>query len=153
MAAYNPWVIQHAQKKIEEAQKCNFPWIVLERLGLSEIPDELFNLTHLKELVVIDNLLTTVPPKISNLKNLKRLNLFYNQLTELPAEIGSLTNLTHLDLSCNNLSALPKEIANLKNLEYLDLRFNQLPISEEILEQVHNPSLIIQEYLNNLEPA
>ena len=153
MATYHPWATQYAMQKIEEAAECSFPWIILERLGLSEIPDELFKLTDLQELVIIDNLLTALPPKISKLKNLTRLNLFYNELTELPPEIGQLAQLTHLDISCNNLVSLPDEIANLKKLEYLDLRFNKLPISNQILEQVHNPALIINAYLNHLEPA
>lgn len=153
MAAYHPWATQYAMQKIEEAAKCSFPWIVLERLGLSEIPGELFELTGLQELVIIDNLLTSLPPDIAKLKGLTRLNLFYNELKEIPPEIGSLSNLTHLDLSCNNLSSLPREMKNLTNLEYLDLRFNQLPLSSEILEQVHNPALIINTYLTNLEPA
>lgn len=147
MAVHHPWAYQQALHKIEEAAQNDYPWLILERLGLPQLPPEIFELEQLQELVVIDNPLTSIPPQIIKLKNLHQLNLFYNEITELPLEIGSLSNLTHLDLSCNNLTSLPPEIANLTNLEYLDLRFNQLDLSESLLDQVNNPQRIIQNYL------
>ena len=130
MADYHSWAIQQALYKIKEAEEKKYPWLVLERLGLSHIPKELFGLKHLKELVFIDNALTELSPRIGELQSLTCLNLFYNELTTIPAEISGLANLTHLDLSCNNIRELPPEIASLTNLEYLDLRFNKLPIPE-----------------------
>ena len=144
--SYKPWVHHHAQKRIKETASHLRPWLVLERLGLQEIPKEVFNLTHLDELLVIDNLLPAVPPEIKKLKQLTRLCFFYNEITELPPEIGDLQNLTHLDISCNKLEKLPPEIKKLSNLKYLDLRFNPLPIPVEILEKVDQPQLIFNAY-------
>jgi Leucine-rich repeat (LRR) protein len=135
-----------AHKRIKEASVHQRPWLVLERLGLTELPDEVFTLTHLDELIVIDNLLDRIPPEIKKLEKLTRICVFYNEITELPAEIGYLKNLTHLDLSCNKLECLPVEIRQLSRLTYLDLRYNCLPIPEKILENVNQPEQILNAY-------
>jgi len=148
--SYKPWTQYQAAKRIKETSIYNRPWLVLEKLGLTEIPGEVFELTHLEELIVIDNLLTSVPSEVVELPNLSRLIFFYNEIIELPPEIGSITNLTHLDMSCNQLESLPLEIKDLRKLEYLDLRYNSLPIPEEILEKVDEPQLIISAYFENV---
>ena len=58
-------------------------------------------------------------PPIGCLTHLTNLNLCWNRLTTLPAEIGLLTNLTTLDLSHNRLPALPAEIGQLTHLTSL----------------------------------
>ena len=150
---YKPWVYHQAAKRIKEASIFNRPCLILERLGLSELPKEVFQLTHLKELVFQDNLLEAIPPEINTLTNLTKLCFFYNEIADVPPEIGDLENLTHLDLSCNKLEKLPLEIQKLSNLEYLDLRFNPIPIPEEILDKVDEPQLILQTYFKQLEPV
>lgn len=143
MAAYLSWADNQALRKIHQAAQSGKTWLVLERLGLLELPAPLFNLTTLEELVAIDNLIAALPPEIENLKNLKRLDLFYNHIESLPPQIGSLTNLTYLDLSCNHLTSLPLELTQLTQLEHLDLRNNPLPIPAEVLEDVSNPARIL----------
>jgi Leucine-rich repeat (LRR) protein len=143
---YKPWTYHMAHKRIKDVAIYQRPWLVLERLGLSELPEEVFELTHLDELIVIDNLLTSLPPEIRLLGSLTRICMFYNEISTLPAEIGELKNLTHLDLSCNKLEVLPAELKNLSQLKYLDLRYNMLPIAEEVLEQVDKPDLILKTY-------
>lgn len=148
MAAYSPWTYRLALKKIEETKETQRPWLILERLGLAELPSELYDLTHLEELVVIDNLLRTLPEELPSLTNLKRLYLFYNEINEMPGFIGEMKSLTHLDLSCNKIEKLPKQIMDLENLKYLDLRCNHLSIPENILERVKEPQVILQAYFS-----
>jgi Leucine-rich repeat (LRR) protein len=144
--SYKPWTHHMAHKRIKEVSTYRRHCLVLERLGLTELPDELFELTHLDELIIMDNLLENIPPEITSLQAMTRLCLFYNEISTLPPEIGDLINLTHLDVSCNKLESLPEEIKKLKNLVYLDLRFNNLPIPKEILEQIDKPDLILDAY-------
>ena len=141
----------------------------MERLGLTDLPQSITALTHLTELVVIDNLLESVPPHILQLTELTKLDLFYNSIQsvpagidqlihlthlnlgcnlipEVPASIGSLTALTHLDLSCNRLTVLPAEFAQLPNLTYLDLSFNHLTKIPAALTE--HPNL---EYLGGMD--
>lgn len=143
---YKPWTYQMAHKRIKDASIYHRPWLILERLGLTELPKEVFELTHLDELIVIDNLIETLPAEINQLTSLTRLCVFYNEISSLPAEIGDLKHLTHLDLSCNKLTDLPKEILQLKRLSYLDLRYNLLPLPEEILDMVDQPTKILTAY-------
>ncbi len=151
MTAYYPWADRKALQKIAIVANTDRKWLVLERLGLAHLPEQIFALTHLTELVVIDNVLTRIPAEIAKLHNLTHLDLFYNKLEELPAEIGQLRELTHLDLSYNNLEILPRQIAELTNLKYLDLRGNNLAVPAEILENVNNPALILEFYLTQAE--
>jgi Leucine-rich repeat (LRR) protein len=148
---YKPWVYHLAEKRIKEASIYNRPCLILERLGLSELPEEIFHLTHLKELIFQDNLLESIPPEINRLKKLTQLCFFYNEITVVPPEIGDLENLTNLDLSCNKLEKLPIEIQNLSKLEYLDLRYNPISIPEDILDKVDEPQLILHTYFKQFE--
>jgi Leucine-rich repeat (LRR) protein len=150
---YTPWVYQIVNKRIKEARVYKKPWLILERLGLDMIPNEVFNLNHLDELIIIDNLVEEISPKIVQLENLTRICFFYNEIKYLPSEIGALQNLTHLDLSCNRIESLPVEILRLDKLEYLDLRFNNLPITNDVLENVYNPKEILKNYFKQLKPV
>ena len=69
------WVYNLAKTKIEKAAQNNCEWLILERLGLSEIPEEVYAMDWLKELIVIDNLVETIPQAIAQLKNLTHLDL------------------------------------------------------------------------------
>ena len=93
---------------------------------LTQIPDEVFELTHLKKLNLSNNQLTNLPDSVGKLTNLTQLNLSNNQLTNLPKSVVNLTNLARLDLSNNELNNLPQSVVNLINLTQLYLRGNQL---------------------------
>ena len=93
---------------------------------LTQIPDTVFELTHLQKLDLSDNQLTEIPKSISNLSNLTKLGLDDNQLMKIPESIGNLSNLTRLNLNYNQLTKIPESINNLSNLMRLNLNDNQL---------------------------
>ena len=93
---------------------------------MTEIPEEVFDLRHIKILDISGNQLTNIPESIGNLSNLNWLNLSENQLISLPESIGSLSNLTELYLYANQLTSLPESIGNLSNLTELNLYANHL---------------------------
>ncbi|MCI5142735.1 MAG: GTP-binding protein, partial [Candidatus Electrothrix sp. ATG1] len=113
---------------------------------LTEIPPELFQLTHLTRLDLRNNQLTSLPPEIGRLIKLKKLWLEENQLSFLPPEIGRLSKLTDLALFHNQLSSLPPEISQLTSLARLSVWNNQLTsLPPEITQLINLRSI----YLND----
>eukprot|EP00742_Colponemidia_sp_Colp-10_P002417 GILJ01002577.1.p1 GENE.GILJ01002577.1~~GILJ01002577.1.p1 ORF type:complete len:545 (-),score=81.60 GILJ01002577.1:98-1732(-) len=88
---------------IRRAKRSNEPRLDLRNRGLESIPDEVFKLGNLRELL------------LSN-----------NKLRVLDGRIGYLTNLNMLDLSSNSLSTLPPELANILELKELTVEGNPL---------------------------
>ncbi|XP_040133081.1 ras suppressor protein 1 isoform X1 [Ictidomys tridecemlineatus] len=116
------------KKLVEESREKNQPEVDMSDRGISNMLDinGLFSLSHITQLVLSHNKLTTVPPNIAELKNLEVLNFFNNQIEELPTQISSLQKLKHLNLGMNRLNTLPRGFGSLPALEVLDLTYNNL---------------------------
>jgi small GTP-binding protein len=114
----------------------------LSGLGLTEIPDQLFELRSLKELKLNNNRLTAIPSGISRLGQLVLLSLANNKLGQLPNEIGRLQNLKRLELEGNLLSSLPASTRELSNLEWLNLGFNKLKLFPAEVLALYNLRLL-----------
>ena len=113
----------------------NLESLFLDDIHLTEIPEEIGNLTKLQTLNLSNNNLTEIPKEIGNLTKLKDFDLINNKLIEIPKEIGNLTNLEKLFLYGNNLTEIPKELGNLTKLKYLSLSNNKLiEIPKEVRE-------------------
>jgi len=82
----------------------------LSRMGLTQLPPEISQLTALTVLSLSNNQLSTLPPEIGQLTALTVLFLQDNQLSTLPPEIGQLTALTELFLHGNPGLGLPAEV-------------------------------------------
>jgi internalin A len=113
-------------QKIQQAAQEKAMVLDLGSQGLTELPPELGQLTHLRELFLSDNQLTQLPPELGQLTQLRELSLNRNQLTQLPPELGQLTQLQWLVLSVNQLTQLPPELGQLTQLQRLNLFNNQL---------------------------
>ncbi len=113
---------------------------------LRELPKDIWQLTRLRELRLYENQLTELPKEIGQLTNLTGLFLFSNQLTELPKEIGQLTSLTELGLALNRLTELPKEIGQLTRLTGLGLGGNRLT---ELPKEIGQPTRLTSLYLDH----
>lgn len=88
----------------------------------NEIPDELYELTDLEELIMSDKFsFSEVSPKITNLKNLKELSFRELELTEFPLKLTQMESLTDLSITSHKLTELPKELDNWNTLTYLNL--------------------------------
>jgi Leucine-rich repeat (LRR) protein len=90
------------------------------------LPEELFQLTELRELTVKGCKLCRLNQNIGKLTNLQYLNLDHNKLLRLPETLGSLTNLRTLVISRNILEELPESIGNLHQLATIDAWGNPL---------------------------
>lgn len=76
------------ERALEEAEKYNM--LLLGNCNLELIPDVVFNMDFLKELVLSHNLLEELSSKICFLTDLKVLDLDHNYISFLPKEIGNL---------------------------------------------------------------
>nr|XP_021146585.1 ras suppressor protein 1 isoform X1 [Columba livia] len=116
------------KKTVEESREKNQPEVDMCDRGISNMLDVpgLFTLSHITQLVLSHNKLTTVPANIADLRNIEVLNFFNNQIEELPTQISSLQKLKHLNLGMNRLNTLPRGFGSLPALEVLDLTYNNL---------------------------
>jgi internalin A len=155
---------------IHQAARTKRKTLDLSGKGLTELPLELWQLTHLIKLDLSDNQLKGIPTEVSqlsdlqglslsknrlttlpaevwgHLSNLVWLDLRFNRLTDLPAELGQLANLTQLYVDGNRLTELPAELGQLANLKTLDFRNNRLSQLPESLGQLINLKRL---YLDN----
>jgi internalin A len=109
---------------------------------LTAIPQEIFQLTNLKELSISYNQITAIPDEIANLANLTRLDLSRNQITAIPDAIANLANLTSLLLFDNQITAIPDAIANLANLTSLSFHSNQITAIPDAITNLANLSTL-----------
>jgi len=102
------------------------------------LPEELFQLTQLRELTVKGCRLCKVNNNIALLKHLQLLNLDRNKLLRLPESIGQLQDLRCLIVSRNILETFPDAIAKLKNLTTIDAWDNPLYVLPESINALQN---------------
>lgn len=140
-------------KTIKQVRKIN-----LSRLGLKEIPAEVFQHTNLTKLVLSRNAITQIPKEIAKLKNLEVLDLTYNDLTSLPAPLFKLPKLRVLAIGHNKIKKFPAQIVG-SSIKELIADHNQIeklePEALNSLERLilgHNPigGQIVTHSLRNL---
>ena len=90
------------------------------------LPEELFQLTELRELTVKGCKLCLLNQNIGKLTKLQYLNLDHNKLLRLPETMGNLTDLRTLVISRNMIETLPESIGNLHQLATIDAWSNPL---------------------------
>ncbi len=87
----------------------------MSNFGIVSVPDEVWELTHITDLLLDGNQLTSISPKIGNLINLETLWLNNNQLLSLPDSINKLVKLEITDIQDNCLTNEPN--INLPNTD------------------------------------
>lgn len=122
------------QKRIITEIKLKSGTLKIDGLGLDVIPDAVFELSHLTELNLEHNNVTSVPEAISSLANLKILNLNNNPLHDFPDSILKLPNLEVLDLSNTKVESLPEALTQLKHFRKLSIHNCKVHIPEAVLK-------------------
>ncbi|HYC92001.1 MAG TPA: COR domain-containing protein [Thermoanaerobaculia bacterium] len=70
--------------ELRNVQKSRLPWLDLRRKGLTEIPDEVFGLTHVEWIDLSQNELRAIPQRLWDLPKLQGVNLIGNPIESLP---------------------------------------------------------------------
>jgi Leucine rich repeat len=102
----------------------------IESANLPNLPEQLFNITTLKLIQLVDCDITEIPASINNLVELETLSLPGNNIQVLP-NINNLVKLREIVLMENQLGGLP-DLSILPNLEILDVGSNQLMTFQDI---------------------
>lgn len=100
------------------------------------VPNEIFELRHLRSLNLVGRGLIDLPPRIKDLSSLRRLDLARNSLPSLPMALAHLEQLEELDLSENHLDSIIDVLRRMPNLKWCDLKENPLPAAE--IEQLRS---------------
>jgi len=129
---------EEALRLIKEAAETGATELSLMVQGLTEIPPELFKLTHLTWLDLSNNYLSQLPQEIGQLTKLTLLLLHNNKLSSFPLEVCQLRNLRALSLDQNHLSFLPIELLQMDKLSKLSLIDNPLSSIPPEIVNLHN---------------
>ena len=100
---------------IEFAQLTNLEILEINCCGFEKIPEPVFELANLKELIIKNSgcyeSLISISPKIEQLEKLEKLEILGNKkLNYLPKEIGQLQQLKELIIKENELKFIPESI-------------------------------------------
>jgi Leucine-rich repeat (LRR) protein len=102
------------------------------------LPEELFQLTELRELTVKGCKLCRLNQSIGKLSHLQYLNIDHNKILRLPETIGNLTDLRTFIISRNILEELPEGIGNLHQLVTIDAWGNPLYVLPQSINKISN---------------
>jgi Leucine-rich repeat (LRR) protein len=91
---------------------------------ISTLDKSISNLHNLERLWIIGSHIESLPNNVFELQKLKQLILDNNKLTTISDSIKNLSNLEFLDLGNNNLRNIPISITGLKSLSVLYLNGN-----------------------------
>jgi internalin A len=129
-------------RSLNQYQLSHLNELNIELNQLSTLPSSISALTNLNVLKLGYNQLSTLPESISALPNLRVLDLSHNRLTTLPLSISTLTNLNELHLFDNRLPPLPSSISTLTNLNVLNIGHNQLSTFPESISTLTNLNVL-----------
>lgn len=127
---------------LDKADRLNLP-----RFGLSDLPDAVFRMGHLRALNLSDNRFTGLPDELHHLTNLKTLNLSRNPLKSLPEAITTLRDLNGLNLVDTALKSCPRNLFDLPRQCIIYMRGVVLDPAEaawlhaEAAEHPHGPHI------------
>jgi Leucine-rich repeat (LRR) protein len=108
----------------------------VDKDAISRIPEDVFNLVNLTDLMIENNMIQSISKKIIKLENLVVLSLSNNQLEKLPDKIGALKYLKELHIQNNStLISLPITFSKLK-LQSLSIDGDLLSSQIEIIKNV-----------------
>ena len=114
--------------------------IYLNGLDLQEIPEEIFELKHLKRFDCVNNKITTLSTRFTELTELEKLFLFANKITEIPEEVIFLKKLKTLNIYDNPIQSIPTEMiepSNKKNnLDAIRNYVNSLKAGTKSLNEI-----------------
>jgi small GTP-binding protein len=110
-----------ALDRIRQAAESGSKELNLSDLQLKSLPNEIWELTHLQVLMIVDNEINFLSSDIKKLTALTRLYLTRNKFTSLPQEIWNLPALKEIYISGNPLLEIPPHMWERTDWEGLGL--------------------------------
>lgn len=98
--------------------------VILTGNNLTEIPEQILQITSLEDLVIAVNPITDLPKDLNKLQKLRSISVAETNIKEIKIDLSHLDSLEHFDLARNNLIRLPDEIKNIPNLKWLSVNEN-----------------------------
>jgi len=138
---------QKALHRINQETELQTGKLDLSGLRLKNIPDEVFILSHLKELDLFDNQLTSLSIQIQKLKNLEKLLVSKNPIKQLPSALQNLKALKTFKLDKGQLTDFPKVLLKMNSLENISLEKNKLDFIPPAVADL--PNLKLYDFRDN----
>jgi Leucine-rich repeat (LRR) protein len=122
---------------------------VIRYCNITSLPDDFVNTVrkatpNIIELDLTSNGLTELPDDLHLLTHLRVLRVKYNKLTAVPAACLKLAECMTLDLAGNLISSIPDGIAQLQALRELDLSGNQVTQCTRASQQSQSHPLLTE---------
>ncbi len=108
--------------------------LVLSRMGLTELPESICELSQLHTLNLSNNNIQRLPESIGHLTQLRSLDIGNNPLQAIPDSIGQLARLRSLDIEGIPPSIIPKSIERLTRLRVLNWSNTTLTALPEFIQ-------------------
>jgi len=105
--------------------KLNIYKAILTGNDLKEIPEQIFEINTLENLIVAVNPINQFPCNISQFKRLKSISFAETRIKEISCDLSQLDSLEHFDIARNGLTKFPDQIKTIPNLTWLSLNSNQ----------------------------
>lgn len=117
-----------AQQRVDAVEDAGTEGVELDFSGLNawKLSSRIWNLQHLKTLVLSKNQLKRIPSGIQDLVHLEELDVSYNHLTRLPSCLQTTTTLTALNASNNRIQTFSPKLWKLRAMRVLNLSHNLL---------------------------
>lgn len=121
--------------------------IMLEDVGLEEIPKELFRLQNINHIHLANNKLSSIPKEIKNLNYLKYFNISGNCFTQFPSSVLECENIESLDISNNAITILPQNFYHsFPKIYKLDISNNNLTYILPKITSLKSLEILIASY-------
>jgi Leucine-rich repeat (LRR) protein len=123
---YEP--IWYVHQTVEDMMGDNFKngWLRLDQLIDPVLPETVFQLPGLEELLISHLRYKTLPKGVEKLPGLKRLTMRFNRMSKLSSRFAKLSSLENLGLAHNNFKTVPAVLGKLPHLKVLELASNPL---------------------------
>uniref|UniRef100_K3WFH4 Protein phosphatase 1 regulatory subunit 7 n=1 Tax=Globisporangium ultimum (strain ATCC 200006 / CBS 805.95 / DAOM BR144) TaxID=431595 RepID=K3WFH4_GLOUD len=117
-----------AQQRVDAIEDEGKEGTELDFSGLNawKLSSRIWNLRHLKVLILSKNQLQRIPSGIQDLMHLEELDVSYNHLTRLPSCLQTTTTLTALNASNNRIRTFSPKLWKLRAMRVLNLSHNAL---------------------------
>ncbi|RZF61453.1 leucine-rich repeat domain-containing protein [Sphingobacterium corticibacterium] len=99
---------------------------ILTDNNFTSIPEQIFEIKGLEDLVLAVNPLTEFPCELPRLHSLKSVSFAETGITKIPCDLSKMDSLAHFDLSRNDLTTFPEKIKTIPSLKWLSLQNNKL---------------------------